>query len=292
MKKSQQDRLFELLADETLFDLNEKESLELKELKNEFPDWEDDNSMELTAAMISLSDLEVNEPLPMHLRAKILTDSQEFFNSKEKSQKVLNFTPKKGQTISTTVAESVAADAKPEIRSSAWQWLGWAVAAAACVALAINLWLTQNQKPTEIVKTPETIRTPTPELTVAQKREQLIATATDAVQLPLTNPKNEKEILGDMVWSNSLQKGFARLRGLPSNDASKETYQLWIVDETRDTKTPISGGVFDVASNGEVVVPINAQLQVKKPIVVAVTKEKPGGVVVSKPDRIVAVAKI
>lgn len=292
MKKSQQDRLLELLADETFFDLNEEESLELKELKNEFPEWEDDTSMELTAAMISLSDLEINESLPAHLRAKILTDSQELFNNKEKSQKVLAFPPKTGQDVSKTAGEIVATDTKPEIRSSAWQWLGWAVAAAACVALAINLWVTQNRKPTEIVKTPETIQTPTPELTAAQKRDQLLATATDAIQVSLTNPKNEKEILGDMVWSNSLQKGFARFRGLPSNDVSKETYQLWIVDETQDTKTPISGGVFDIASNGEVIVPINVQLQVKKPKVVAVTKEKPGGVVVSKPERIVAVAKI
>ena len=293
MKKSQQNRLLELLADKTLFGLSEEESLELKALQNEFPDWEEDTSLELTAAMIDLSYLEVNDPMPQGLRARVSANAEKFFNEKEKSPKVLNFTPKTtGQTLDSTAAESAVGIMRPEPKPSMWNWLGWTVAAAACVALAINLWLTRFQKPNEVVRVPETIQTPTPELTNAQKREQLLASATDAVQSSFTDPKNEKEILGDMVWSNSLQKGFVRFRGLPPNEVSKETYQLWIVDETQNQKTPLSGGVFDVSSNGEVIVPINAQLQVKKPKILAVTKEKAGGVVVSQPDRIVAVAKI
>jgi anti-sigma-K factor RskA len=71
-----------------------------------------------------------------------------------------------------------------------------------------------------------------------------------------------------------------------------ETYQLWIVDKTRDEKTPVSGGVFDMNALGEVIIPIDAQLKINEPKVFAVTKEKAGGVVVSKPDRIVAVAKV
>ncbi len=292
MKNSEKERLLELLADQTIFGLSSEELMELKHLKNEFPDWEDDISLELTAAMIGLSDLDTNDALPADLRAKIFANADEFFSANEESQKVLNFTPKANKTVASSAVESVGKIAVVEPKSSAWQWLGWAFAAAACVALAINLWLTQSQKPTEVAKTPETIQTPKPELSLAQKREQLLASATDAVQVSLANPKNEKEILGDMVWSNSQQKGYARFRGLPANDTAQETYQLWIVDETQNEKTPISGGVFDVSGTGEIIVPINAQLTVKKPKMVAVTKEKPGGVVVSKQEKVVAVAKI
>jgi hypothetical protein len=83
-----------------------------------------------------------------------------------------------------------------------------------------------------------------------------------------------------------------RFRGLPVNDVQKETYQLWIFDKTQDKATPIDGGTFDVTSDGEVVVPINAKLKAQEPVMFAVTVEKPGGVVVSKREKIVALAKV
>lgn len=50
--------------------------------------------------------------------------------------------------------------------------------------------------------------------------------------------------------------------------------------------------MFDVDSEtGDVVVPITAKLKVNEPVLFAVTVEKPGGVVVSKRERIVVTAK-
>jgi hypothetical protein len=64
------------------------------------------------------------------------------------------------------------------------------------------------------------------------------------------------------------------------------------MDENQGDKMPIDGGTFDVNSNGEVVVPINARLKAKAPHLFAVTIEKPGGVVVSKREKIAAIAKV
>ena len=288
MTNLQKVRLLDLLADQTLFGLSAEELMELEQLKKQFPDWGKDLSLELTAAAINLSRVEVSKELPAHLRTKIFANADEFFTQSNESETIVNF----AAPAETAAVEATQRTFEFEPKRPFWQWLGWAFAAAACVALAVNLWLTQFQKPIETVKNPDVIQTPTPELTAAQKRAQLLASATDAVELQLANPKNEKEILGDVVWSNSLQTGYVRVRGLAANDASKETYQLWIVDETQDPKTPISGGVFNVSSTGEVIVPINAQLTVKKPLAVAVSKEKPGGVVVSAPERFVALAKV
>jgi anti-sigma-K factor RskA len=288
MTNLQRDRLLELLADQTVFGLNAEELMELEQLKKQFPDWEKDFSFELTAAAISLSSLRMTEELPADLRTKIFASADEFFSQPNDAQEQVY----SSATVETKRDGETQKTFEFEPRRPVWQWLGWAFAAAACIALAVNLWLTRFQKPTEIVKTPPTIQTPTPELTPAQKRAQLLASANDAVELSLANAKNEKEFLGDVVWSNAQQTGYVRLRGLAPNDATKETYQLWIVDETQDPKTPISGGVFDVSSTGEVIVPINAQLTVKKPKAVAVSKEKPGGVVVSAPERLVAIAKV
>jgi anti-sigma-K factor RskA len=95
-----------------------------------------------------------------------------------------------------------------------------------------------------------------------------------------------------VVWSDEKQAGYMRFRGLPANDPTKQTYQLWIFDETQDPKTPIDGGTFDVNADGEVIIPINAKLKARKPAMFAVTVEKPGGVVVSDRKNIVALAKV
>ena len=53
----------------------------------------------------------------------------------------------------------------------------------------------------------------------------------------------------------------------------------------------LRSSVFDVSSTGEVIVPIAAKLRVDDATLFAVTIERPGGVVVSKRERIVVTAK-
>jgi anti-sigma-K factor RskA len=78
---------------------------------------------------------------------------------------------------------------------------------------------------------------------------------------------------------------------MPVNDPTVEQYQLWIIDPTRDDE-PIDGGVFDIASTGEVIVPVQAKLLVNQPTAFAVTIEKPGGVVVSTQERFPLLATV
>jgi anti-sigma-K factor RskA len=76
-------------------------------------------------------------------------------------------------------------------------------------------------------------------------------------------------------------------RGLASNDASAEQYQLWIFDRNQSDAHPIDGGVFDVpAGVDEVIVPIDAKIDVSEAWQFAVTVEQPGGVVVSDRSRL------
>lgn len=294
MKNLQQDRLLELLADQAVFGLSDAERVELEKLKEEFPGWNNDLSLELTAAAIGLSKIEVNEDLPANLREKIFANAEDFFSQPNQSaQPVKTVAQSRNETDSAAAENVTNVVAFEPRRAYAWQWLGWATAAAACVALAVNIWSTRTRPQIDTVQNQVATPTPTPKLSPAQERAQLLAATSDAVKISLADPKNSKEILGEMVWSNSLQKGYARFSNLPANDISKETYQLWIVDEAQNPKTPVSGGVFDVtAATGEAIIPIDPSLVIKKPVMIAITKEKPGGVVVSSPERIVAVAKI
>ena len=74
------------------------------------------------------------------------------------------------------------------------------------------------------------------------------------------------------------------------NEAARVQYQLWIVDPERDGKHPVDGGVFNVSSTGEVIIPIQAKLRIRSPRAFAITAEQPGGVVVSAGPLLVVAA--
>jgi len=156
--------------------------------------------------------------------------------------------------------------------SPARNWLalsGWLVAAAACVLALVMAHARSAPDP-------------------AAQREQLLARA-DTLRIEWTATELAPGASGDVAWSQALQQGVLRVEGLAANDPAREQYQFWIFDEAQEH--PIDGGVFDVAA-GEVLIPIDAKLRVQKPTLFAVTREKPGGVVVSDQKRIVLVAKM
>ena len=278
MNEENKEKMLNLLADRAIFGLSEKETAEFARLATEFPALAEDNSFEIAAAAFGLVNLEAAQSLPLHLNSKILSNAENFFaahkGATEQQQKTLTLPPPK---------------------RSIWNSLGWAAAALACVALLVNIWLTRVQPPTEIGRvTPSPTVLPTPETNPSVQREQLLASANDVVEKKWTDfdPKKPRGIAGDIVWSNSRQKGFARFHNLPVNDKTKETYQIWIFDATRNEKTPVSAGVFDVDQNGDVIVPIDAELKIREPKMFAVTAENPGGVVVSKLGKVMSVAKV
>jgi predicted RNA-binding protein with PUA-like domain len=114
--------------------------------------------------------------LPAHLQTKIEAQAQEFFSN---SREVRQLTDVERNQSADSSEDEIAGNiygirSKPSI----WQWLGWAVAAAACVALAINLSLTRSQPQSDVAETqktiqvPEPVKTQAPELPAAQMREQ------------------------------------------------------------------------------------------------------------------------
>ncbi len=129
--------------------------------------------------------------------------------------------------------------------------------------------------------------------TLAEQRQQLIDEA-DATLIAwtATDDPAASGVSGDIVWSDQLQSGFMRFRNLPVNDSSAEQYQLWIFDIQRSDALPVDGGVFDITRSGEVIVPIDAKLNVSNAWQFAVTIEEPGGVVQSDRDRLPLLATL
>lgn len=276
------EEMLDLLCRKAVYGLNEEETMRLERLEVVGDDL---RTLELTAAVIGMINLKTDEALPLHLQEKIEVAADGYFAS---------------QTKSGRISEAAAKEPTSEIsfipaktRSFSWNWLGWAFAAAASVALAVNIWLTRTQPDSTIADNPRPAPIQEEILTPSQQRQRLLESPVQVLtaQLGKGNVKEIDNVSGDVVWSDVRQAGYVRVQGLPKNDANKETYQLWIFDESQDPKTPIDGGTFNIEADGEVVIPIDARLRAVNPKAFAVTIEKPGGVVVSKQAKVAALAK-
>lgn len=252
------ERLNELLAERALVGLAPSEEAELTSLLHEFPDT-DVEAFERTAATIALAAVPF-EPMPASLTARL-------------HQQVAQ------PSQSTRAPMSVPPSAPlPKRVSRGWATAGW-IAAAACLVLFLGSIAWRRREP------------PVP--TAAAERAKLLETKKPLrLDWSATKDPAAKAAQGDVVWDATEQRGYMRFRGLAKNDKQTSQYQLWIFDAKRDSNYPVDGGVFDIDSEtGDVVVAIKAKLPVTEPVLFAVTVEAPGGVVVSKRERIVVTAK-
>lgn len=280
MSTDNKDRIMNLLADRATQGLSQEEWVELNELLEKHPQW-DNPYFDLTAAAVSLTDLEIDEPLPDELRRKIMANAFQYVNAEQPAGKGESSALRQEQAAPEPASRQPGALVVFPQKTNLRQMLGWYVAAA-CLILALAGWwprLTQRTEPVNLLAL----------------REQLLAESNDLIKTDWqpANPQSGQPLSGDVVWSNAKQQGFMRFRGMPTIDPQVGAYQLWIFDANQDERFPIDGGVFAVdQKTGEVIVRINAKLKVAQPTLFAITIEKPGGVVVSKRDPIVAVAKV
>jgi hypothetical protein len=288
MSSEEQDKLFDLLTKKALFGLDEAEQRELDAFDAAVVEREL-LTLELTAAAIGTVGLDTSEPMPAHLREQIAEDAKYIVGVGSEA----SAGPAAGAEPWPPTPKFTVQDDDSRASAGWFGWLGWAAAAAACVALAVNLWFTQLSPTQQPPQQAQVQPTPKP-LTLAEQREELLRSGGTIVQANWApgNVKDIKDISGDIVWSEEKQAGFMRFRGLPVKGAPEFCYQLWIFDKVQDEKTPIDGGIFDVTTDGEIIVPISAKLQVTGPQMFAITIERHGGVVVSKREKIAALAKV
>ncbi|MCB9850216.1 MAG: anti-sigma factor [Phycisphaerales bacterium] len=246
----QDDRLLQLLADRATEGLDFESGAELTRLLVEYPQF-DATHFEAAAAAVDLAmSSPPVEPLPRFLRDRVLMDAGRAFTQLDFDQP--------DETTPMRLAPPKRASAAP-LR----------LLAAACIALAVfgGWWLVGDRTPRS--------------LAVGDQYQRFLRDADDVQHVSWVGKEQGFErVSGEVIWSDTRQSGFMRLVGLPQNDPRVAQYQLWIVDPERD-KHPVDGGVFDVTDAGEIIVAIDAKLEVAHPTVFAITLEQPGGVVVS-----------
>lgn len=252
-------RFEELEAGRILGDLDAAETAEWHELSGKLGRGSD-LSLELAAAAIETDFIQGREvALPDDIAALVRRGIPKF-SSPEK-------------TSATIIAPP------------AWQRLvqspkaAWAIAAL-FAALFVAGFLTDGAKPTQPSG-----------LSSEEARDELLRKGGDLIESDFGGTEAYDGMSGKVVWSDALQEGYMTLTNLPANRPDKNQYQLWIVDPSRDEK-PVDGGVFDIPSGKETnVIRIRNPLVVTKPAAFVITLEQPGGVVVSKQEVVVALAK-
>ena len=296
------DRALALACDRALSGLTPEREMELVALLP--PGTRIDPGLELAAAAITLAELTIDEPLPQHLAERVLIAASgdrrapsvarggtvPIAASREGARTVLlPSTPPPAPEPRAAEPTNVVPIAVARPKQSIVPWL----AAAACFALAVGsiaYFTTRDGKAPPIADGgPAEVK-----LSPSEARQKLLAEAKDVVRTAWgeTGDVAGKGETGEVVWSNERQEGYMTFRAVATNDPKATQYQLWIFDAERDERYPVDGGVFDVdTSKGEVTIPISAKVAVGKPTLFAVTVEKPGGVVVSKRERIVVAAK-
>lgn len=219
------------------------------------------NDLERIASSVALASIGTGEAMPEKLRVSVIETGRSLvaeINNKPRSNSVSKPSHQVGRARET---------------------IAWLACLAASVA-AVFFWQSTRRSDDQTVAP-------------VWNRDSLIASAPDLIRVPWgdgTTPWDQK-VTGDVVWSDKLQRGYMRFVGMPVNDPTVEQYQLWIIDPSRDDE-PIDGGVFDISSAGETVIPIQAKLLVNRPNAFAVTIEKPGGVVVSTQERLPLMATV
>ncbi len=273
MKTHDSEMLMQLLADRATEGLLPEQESELRRMLQKQADL-DELQFDLAAAATHISQPITIEPMPSSVRSKVVVDANVFFS---------------GPSAETSAIRNLSEENNPNIvpfpvrhapaSSFNWNRAGWLVAAAAMLLAVLGWW-------------PQfTTRVPKPR-TIAEERASLLAKGNSAIAWAKTPSPEAQSVQGDVVWSDAEQKGYMRFTGLPALDPNTSVYQLWIFDKEQDERYPIDGGVFTVNANGEVIVPIDAKIAVRQATLFAITIEKPGGVVVSKRDRLVLTAKV
>lgn len=256
---SSNDPLIDLLIARPMRGLSPNEADLLTNLQAE-AELDDDRSFDYTIAMIDVALERRDAPgLPNHVYSRVIDQANQFIKPR------LRTPPEVDNTASTPALASI----RPR-EIAAWLTL------AASIAVAMFLW-TNNPSPTGQLSIAQLERVPD------LKRIELHATDGLSPQASAS---------AEILWSDSLQQGLAKYRGLTVNDPSVEQYQLWIIDRERGFQQRVDGGVFNISSkNSEIAIPIRAKLAIFDAKGFAVTREPTGGVVVSDLKRVALISE-
>jgi hypothetical protein len=267
--------LHDLLLERTTAGLDGQASAELERLTREQPTLAgaEAEAIERCVAAVLLAMDPHPAPLPAPLAARILSDAP---------------------------VAAPPRTRRPKARPASVAW--WS--AAACLGLAIAGWwprlmVSPAAPPSPAAPAATAAISATAGMDATQARAAMLASAHALrAQWVAGAAAPTGGLRGDVVFDPVTQRGYLRFQGIAANDPRLAQYQLWIADAGRAQPEPVDGGVFNIdaaalaAAGGEVLIPFEPRLPVHSPAAFVVTLEQPGGVVVSRQEHVLALAKV
>lgn len=272
-----EDRLLDLLTEKMERSLTAGERAELDKLLTANPQWRRHDLAYAAAAIHQAMEPGI-EDMPEDVKARLI--GRVVGEATRSSNSPMTTTAQPERTLDPT---QPLRRVPAQVIRGPWRaktLVPW-MAAAAAVLIAVVGWWPRLEGGGQLVSRDQIAKDPSSVIVAWSQTDDVLG----------------KTVTGDVVWSPSKQTGYMRFKGLAANDPRLAQYQLWIFDAQRDDRYPVDGGVFDIAAattnaDGEVIVPIVAKVPVGKATLFAVTLEKPGGVVVSTRERLVALGKV
>jgi len=179
----------------------------------------------------------------------------------------------KARLMAQVRAESSTVVPAPEVRPkrSAWQWIGWPVAAAAAAALAIILNMNVGlRRQVDALA----IRVTQLEGEVTRNQTQMVAlTDPRLTVVNLAGQGNTPQASGRIFWSKTDRRWMVYVVSLPPVPADR-AYQLWFV--TQDG-TKLSAQVFNTEADGSAMLDLQLPPGATSLMAAAVTTEPAGG---------------
>ena len=265
-------QMAELMIQKSLTGLNFQEQQQLDHLISEHnvSDTELSNEMERIELAAAAADLACfqneTETIPDHLKDCVLVEAGKFFESQT------------SLTDTNNVADPTILSHQSRPTDTGFN--GWMIMAVVATAACILLLLNNTNS--------VTVTTPTTRVAMEEFLASNPADLVDIEMLPGPDATGEGILDSRLVWSDARQEGYMHFRGMSVNDPKKIQYQLWIFDNAGQ-KYPVDGGVFDIASENEIV-RIDPKIMARGNLF-AVTVEEPNGVVVSSRERIASVGE-
>jgi len=294
-------RLHDLLAEQATAGLTDVDRAELQSLLIENANQQREG-YELAAAAVDLALAPPDaEPLPASVRKQALSKASVETEPEPESEPAVYklteerpaaairrpSTPRTSATAAEAPAETYVIAGPPESSRGT----GWLVAAS-MIGVAVLMYVAGRSGGTK----PTAPRGPEPVIIAQAPKPSCDALKEgdpDVLILPCTATDDTLgDVAGEIRFSAKLQQGCMVLKGLPKLDPAQAVYQLWVVDANRQGP-PVDAGLFEVTGDTRVdeQIVFNPRLTVSKPVVFAVTREAPGGVVKSDKQPIM-VAKL
>jgi hypothetical protein len=302
-------RLEELLCDRATQGLSASEQAELELLTHDLG-LRADESFERAAAAL---DLALNPApvgagqMPRDVYARLLAKGDEWYRQSSDPLLLHKSMPSLLDGLEHHApAPEIVIPLHRRVARSWPTWGGWA-AAAACLAFAA-LYTTRpipnpaQPGPIDLASASVPVNPPVQTASIlpispVEAFDRLVNSVSDVLTVsgnatPTGIQTAAQPVTAEFVWSPKDHKGFLTVAGLPPTDNARQ-YQLWIKDDAREDPYPVDAGTFEIPMDGpKWVIPIEAKLPVYRPKLFAVTVERPGGVVVSSPDRVVLVGEV